>query len=316
MNLQSKKILEFFIWGIITLGSLLSYNVLAYVDVKKSVVIQNIDGKDVNFKHLIKGKAIYLKLWASWCQDCLKQMPHMQETYEKYGDDLNIIGVNVWINESLSSIEKVVEDNNITFPMYIDKSGQLAQSFNLIGTPLHVLIDTNGNVVHKGHEVNKDLEQKLLFLATGKVIEHTTVIEESLLPSSVEKLIKDKVNHSTKTALLFTSTWCDWYLEQSRPNMSKNCIHAQKIFNKLSKNNKNINWHIITNRLWTGDEELNAYKEKYNISAPISIDQSNQVFIKYKVNNFPTLVIFENSKETFRTSSFESLELIKHNILN
>lgn len=314
MSLQSKKVLEFFIWGIITFSSLLSYNVLAYTDVRESVVIQSTGGEYVNFKHLIKGKATYLKLWASWCQDCLKQMPHMQETYEKYGDNVNVIGVNVWINESLPSIEKVVEDNNITFPMYIDKSGQLAQSFDLIGTPLHVLIDTNGNVVHKGHEVNKDLEQKLLFLATGEVIEHTTVIEKNLSPSSVEKFINDKVNSNAKTVLLFTSTWCDWYLEQSRSDMSKNCIRAQKIFNNLSKNNKNVNWHIITNRLWTGEKELSAYKEKYNINAPISIDKSNQVFIKYKVNNFPTLVTFENSKETFRTSNFESLESIKYKV--
>ena len=51
-------------------------------------------------------KLVYLKFWATWCQPCREQMPHLQETYESFGDDIEVIAVNIDINDSAEEARK------------------------------------------------------------------------------------------------------------------------------------------------------------------------------------------------------------------
>jgi len=64
-------------------------------------------------------------------------------------------------------------------------------------------------------------------------------------------------------------------------------------------------WRGISTRLWTEEKELNEYSEKFHVPYSLDIDKSNELFIKYKIRDFPTLIVFRNGKEEFRTSNFE-----------
>jgi len=98
---------------------------------------------------------VYLKFWATWCQPCREEMPHLQRAFEKYGDRIKIVAVNIGINEDAKAIEATVREFGLTLPIAIDSSGQLSKAFNMIGTPYHVLIDKAGNVVHHGHKASE-----------------------------------------------------------------------------------------------------------------------------------------------------------------
>lgn len=47
----------------------------------------------------LKGKVIYIDIWATWCGPCLAEMPHLEELKEKYKEnsDLAIVSLSVMI---------------------------------------------------------------------------------------------------------------------------------------------------------------------------------------------------------------------------
>jgi len=254
-------------------------------------------------------KPVYLKFWATWCQPCRKEMPHFEYVQNKYGSSIEVIGINIGINDNKEAIEETIKEFGLTMPMAIDKSGDLAQSFHFIGTPYHLLFDKNMNLIHLGHKADDSLDNKLALVSQT----HTVNLLDSNALLENEKNLVLNLNDGNTHALFFTATWCDWYLKESRPNTSRACVSAQKNINALSQKLSNIKWHGFVSRLWTGEQDLIAYKKKYKIKHDVEIDKSNQLFHQYLVKDLPTLILIKNDKIIFNSSELgnkEKLELI------
>jgi len=272
-----------------------------------SILIKTINGKTIKLNDFKGKKPVYLKLWATWCQPCREQMPHLQHTYIEYGNKIEVIAVNIGINENVEAITKVIKEFGLTFPVAIDDNSNLSHAINMKATPFHILFDKNGTVVHKGHNVSPELDEKIRILVSQKVS------DLSEIQSEVGKALPLKLNlDKNKISLLFfASTWCDWYLKDSRPEMSNNCTAAQHIINNLYEKYPELNWMGVLTRLWTGDKEMKEYQEKYNIKYALAIDNTNTAFIDYGVEDFPTLIGFNNGKEIFRLQDFSNRLLIE-----
>ncbi len=266
-----------------------------------SLPITTLSNTTINLGQYKGKKPVYLKFWATWCRPCRKQMPHFQNVQEEYGEKIQLIGVNLGVNDDISFVRDTKKEFALTMPIAIDVSGQLTQAFNLLGTPYHVLIDKNGNIVHKGHEASKEIDKKIKLLAVNESI---ALPDISLSFNSGAELDigSDKNKY---TALFFVATWCDWYLKESRPSVSKNCIDAQNTINTLYKQFPQYNWVGIASRLWTEEKELGEYKTKFAVSHPLNIDTSNKLFFNHRVKNFPTLILMKEGEEVMRVSKFE-----------
>ena len=255
------------------------------------------DGGKTTLEALRDGKPLYIKFWATWCQDCMKQMPHFQEIEATYGDEIEVVGVNVWLNDSKENINKVIDKYGLTFPIVLDEKAELADSVNFVGTPYHLLFDGKGRLVHKGYEASPQLDEKLAVLAKGTLNlndeKHNERIESSTLLTSQTGL----------NFTLFTAAWCDWYLEETRPEMSKNCIAAQNFLNNQEKMSDS-EWQLVATRLWTGEKDLNAFVQKYSVDVDAKIDTSNTTFLHYQINKFPTLLVTKDGKEIGRIEDF------------
>jgi len=274
------------------------------------IAVTTMDGKSIKLNDYVGKKPVYLKFWATWCQDCIKQMPHLQQSYETFGNEIEVLAVNIGVNDSVAAIKSVQETYSLTVPVAIDDSGQLAQAFNLVGTPYHLLIDINGNVVFKGHDASEQLDKTIKLLAASNSTSLPTVTIEQRLQQ--ESLIKQQA----LTALFFTATWCDWYLEESRPAMSQNCVLGQQQINALYQGSSDLNYLGVISHLWTGDKELAEYKNKYQIDYPLLIDSNNQEFVRFNVKDFPTLILLKQGEEVYRTSDFSDKNAVANAILD
>src|SRR5690606_32355206 len=57
-------------------------------------------GGSVSLKEVIGKKPVYLKFWASWCLDCRRELPSLEQAYRTYGEEIAMFAVNLNINET------------------------------------------------------------------------------------------------------------------------------------------------------------------------------------------------------------------------
>ena len=234
-------------------------------------------------------------------------MLHFEHVALKYGDNLQVIAINLGINDHLAAVRKIQQEFSLSMPMSIDKNGDLAKAFRLLGTPYHLLLDKQMNLVHIGHRADSLLDNKIALISQDKPLD---LLADGIISETAEATtfnLDDNKSH----VLFFTATWCDWYLENSRPAVSKQCIDAQRTVNHLTQEFENIAWQGIISRLWTGQPELTRYVKKYQIKHPIVIDASNNLFHQYQVKDLPTLVMLKNGEILFKTSDFSDSKLIE-----
>ncbi|MEX2460642.1 MAG: TlpA disulfide reductase family protein [Paenibacillaceae bacterium] len=98
-----------------------------------------------------KGKKVIVNFWATWCPPCRVEMPHMQKFYEDYkSKDFVILGVNlIQTEENPDSIQAFVEDQQLTFPILLDKEGNVVQTYQVVAYPTTYLLDSIGVIREK-----------------------------------------------------------------------------------------------------------------------------------------------------------------------
>ena len=104
--------------------------------------LHNLDGKAVSLRDL-RGRAVILNFWASWCGPCRAEMPYLQQVYEEWsGKGLVLLAIN--LGESSSKVKEFVQGFGLSFPVLLDSKGQVAQKYNIGPIPTTFFIDKNG----------------------------------------------------------------------------------------------------------------------------------------------------------------------------
>ncbi|MCS4305715.1 thiol-disulfide isomerase/thioredoxin [Rheinheimera pacifica] len=246
-------------------------------------------------------KPLYVKMWASWCKPCMEQMPHFQALYQQYGDKVNFVAVNIDINESSEEIAAVISRFKLSMPVWLDVEGKLAVALGLVGTPYSVLINSNGAQVYSSHESDAVLDGFLQRLAKGQQLPaaNTSVITAAAQQQLLQPYL------TGEHTLFFTATWCDWYLADSRPEMSKACSDAQKGLNQLAAKLPGPPLKVIVNHLWTDDKAVAEFKDKYQLNLPISIDEHGVLFRQFNVRSLPVLLQIKDGKVLTTVTDFK-----------
>lgn len=71
--------------------------------------LKTIDGKTVQLSQL-RGKAVIVNFWATWCPPCRAEMPDMQTFYEQYYRQVEIVAVNVMVRDSQEKVREFIKD--------------------------------------------------------------------------------------------------------------------------------------------------------------------------------------------------------------
>ncbi|MDX5419547.1 MAG: TlpA family protein disulfide reductase [Hymenobacteraceae bacterium] len=107
----------------------------------------DLNGKTVAFESL-KGKVIFLNIWATWCPPCIAEMPNIQKLYEKVGSD-KIAFVMLSVDEGgMEKVKKFISKKGYTFPVYMPAS-QFPQEFYSTAIPTTFIISPEGKIVAK-----------------------------------------------------------------------------------------------------------------------------------------------------------------------
>jgi peroxiredoxin/outer membrane lipoprotein-sorting protein len=92
-----------------------------------------------------KGKVVLLDFWATWCRPCRIEMPLVQKLYnELKPKGLVVFGVNLM--EEPAQVKRFLADNQIGFPILLDREGKVAESYKAEGIPTLVIVGKDGKV--------------------------------------------------------------------------------------------------------------------------------------------------------------------------
>jgi peroxiredoxin len=93
----------------------------------------------------MRGKVIVLNLWASWCPPCRAEMPALQRVYQENKErGLEVLAVNMTAQDSLADVEAFVQEFNLTFPILLDTSGEVGNTYLMRALPTTFFIDREG----------------------------------------------------------------------------------------------------------------------------------------------------------------------------
>jgi cytochrome c biogenesis protein CcmG, thiol:disulfide interchange protein DsbE len=93
----------------------------------------------------LKGQAVLVNLWATWCPPCRAEMPAIQKIYEEYKDQgLIVLAVNMTAQDNPLNIVPFVTEYELTFPILLDETGEISAAYQLRSLPSSYFIDREG----------------------------------------------------------------------------------------------------------------------------------------------------------------------------
>ena len=109
--------------------------------------LNDINGNPLALSSL-RGKWVIIDFWGSWCGWCIKGMPKMKEYYEKYGDKLEILGVDC--NDTVEKWKGAVAKHELPWlHVYCDMENgdrDVLKMYGVSGFPTKVVVDPEGRV--------------------------------------------------------------------------------------------------------------------------------------------------------------------------
>ena len=110
--------------------------------------LKTLDGKEVSLSSM-KGKAVMVNFWATWCEPCKIEMPWMVELQDKYRKDgFEIIGVAMDDSDN-KEIAAFAKKMNVNYTI-LKGSEKVADLYGgLDGLPTNFFLDRNGKVIDR-----------------------------------------------------------------------------------------------------------------------------------------------------------------------
>ena len=106
--------------------------------------LQTINGETVTLSDL-RGQAVLINLWATWCPPCRAEMPAIQKLYGEYKDQgFVVLAVNMTYQDTSTAILPFIQEYALTFPVLLEETGNVASNYELRSLPSSFFINRDG----------------------------------------------------------------------------------------------------------------------------------------------------------------------------
>ncbi|MFC2127630.1 TlpA family protein disulfide reductase [Bacteroidota bacterium] len=114
----------------------------------KFVNYENYKGGTTSLDDL-KGKYVYIDVWATWCGPCRQQIPFLQELEEKYhGKNIEFVSISTDNPGKHEDWKKMIEDKKMGgIQLFAGNDNSFSMDYQITGIPRFILLDPEGNIV-------------------------------------------------------------------------------------------------------------------------------------------------------------------------
>lgn len=108
-----------------------------------------IKGEQVALSDL-KGKSVYIDIWATWCGPCRKELPSLEALETKYKDNEYLVFASVSIDENKEAWETMVTEKEMQgIQLFADKAweSKICEDYLIKGIPRFIIVGSDGNLI-------------------------------------------------------------------------------------------------------------------------------------------------------------------------
>ncbi len=95
-----------------------------------------------------RGKVVIVNFWATWCPPCRFELPSMEKAYAIFKEK-GVVMLAINVGEDSDTIFSFTADYPVTFPLLLDKSGDVINNYPVIGLPTSFIINPQGQIVYR-----------------------------------------------------------------------------------------------------------------------------------------------------------------------
>ena len=147
-------------------------------EVKHSMLVKFAKGKPspkfANFENYsggktsmddLKGKYVYIDVWATWCGPCKKQIPFLKEIEKQYEHkNIEFVSISTDKRNKYDAWRKMIEDKQMGgVQLYAGEDRSFSKEYQINSIPRFILIDPDGNIVDSDAPRPSDPRLKELF---------------------------------------------------------------------------------------------------------------------------------------------------------
>jgi peroxiredoxin len=146
--------------------------------------IMSEENKEITLSEFKDKKPVVLVFMAYTCPATWSYEGRLGKLVEEFGKDVAFIGVRCNGSENNEAMRKYIESKNFTFPVVLDRKGQLSAYFDVKVTPTFILIDKAGKMRYWGN-LDDNSEEKS--------------VKNTYLKSAIQAVLNDKAVATKRT---------------------------------------------------------------------------------------------------------------------
>ena len=106
------------------------------------LTLTDVQGRSVSLSDY-RGQWVLVNNWATWCPPCKAEMPELKSYYEAHRDEGFVI-VAIESGEPADEVTAFASSYGLTFPVWLDPTGEALEAFANFNLPSSYVIDRDG----------------------------------------------------------------------------------------------------------------------------------------------------------------------------
>ncbi len=103
------------------------------------------NGKTISLKSL-KGKVVFINLWATWCPPCIQEMPSINELSNTFKDNQDVVFLMVDVDGKIEKSKEWMKSKKFDLPVYVP-DGEISRELFSGSIPTTIIVDKQNNII-------------------------------------------------------------------------------------------------------------------------------------------------------------------------